>query len=91
MTPQEQIDRYFLSRILWWRYELEQLDSQAIVQLVKVLKAVQKDIYDQFRAEAEGLASITDWNRERLRQIEAWIEQVLESAKDLYYRHSSKR
>ena len=80
MTPDELTARYFLARILWWRHDLELLDAEAVAQLVKVLKSVQRDIAARLLAEADGLASITDWNRERLREVDKWADEVLAGA-----------
>lgn len=80
MTPDELTARYFLARILWWRSDLETLDADAVAQLVKVLKSVKRDIADRLLAEAAGLTSITNWNRERLKEVDAWADEVLAGA-----------
>lgn len=80
MTPDELTQRYFLARILWWRDDLDRLDAEAIAQLVKVLREVKADILKQLDAEAEGLARITDWGRERMRALDQWADEVLAGA-----------
>lgn len=76
MTPDELTARYFLARLLWWRSDLERLDAEAIAQLMAALVKVKADILAQLDAEAEGLARITDWNRERMRALDAWADEV---------------
>ena len=80
MTPDELTVRYFLSRLLWWRHDLDRLDAEAIAQLVAVLREVKADIQAQFDAEAEGIASITDWSREWMQALDRWADEVLAGA-----------
>ena len=80
MTHDELLERYFLIRILWWRAELESLSAEAIAQLVEVLKSVKADIAKRLTDEAEGLASVTNWTKERLQAVEQWADEVLAEA-----------
>ncbi|WP_304736867.1 hypothetical protein, partial [uncultured Desulfovibrio sp.] len=80
MPPDELMNRYFLSRLLWWRSDLERLDAEAIAQLVAALVKVKADILDQLDAEAKGLAAITDWSRERMQALDRWADEVLAEA-----------
>ena len=80
MAPDELTARYFLSRLLWWRHDLDRLDAEAIAQLVAVLREVKADIQAQFYAEAEGIESITDWSRERMQALDRWADEVLAGA-----------
>ena len=80
MAPDELTARYFLSRLLWWRHDLDRLDAEAIAQLAAVLREVKADIQAQLDAEAEGIASITDWSRERMQALDRWADEVLAGA-----------
>lgn len=80
MAPDELTARYFLARVLWWRDDLDRLDAVAIAQLVNVLREVKADILKRLDAEAAGLARITDWNRERMRELDKWADEVLAGA-----------
>lgn len=77
MTPQDLAELYLLSRSLWWRHELGLLSDQAVSELIKVLRSARAGIVAQIEAEAQGLASISEWTRERNDQISAWIDEVL--------------
>lgn len=77
MTAQNLAELYLLSRSLWWRHELGLLSDEAVSELVKVLRSARAGIVAQIEAEAQGLASISEWTRERNDQISAWIDEVL--------------
>ena len=77
MTPQDLAELYLLSRSLWWRHELGLLSDEAVSELIKVLRSARAGIVAQIEAEAQGLASISEWTRERNDQISAWIDDVL--------------
>lgn len=77
MTSQDLAELYLLSRSLWWRHELGLLSDEAVSELVKVLRSARSGIVAQIEAEAQGLASISEWTRERNDQISAWIDEVL--------------
>ena len=78
MTNDELLSRYLLSRQLWWQHTLAQLDAQAVADVIKTLEAVQRDLRKRLSHDAEGLAQVTDWTRERMQQVEAWTDEVLE-------------
>ena len=80
MTPDELTAKYFLARILYWRDQLDGLDGAAVAQLIKVLSSAKADVLAKLKADADGLASVTDWNRDRLRQVNAWISEVTAGA-----------
>lgn len=80
MTPNERIERYFLARLLYWRDTLDTLDAQAVAQLIKVLESTKADVLAKLAADADGLARITDWNRERLIQVNAWLTEATTAA-----------
>lgn len=77
MTSQELAELYLLSRSLWWRHELGLLSDEAVAELVKVLQAARAEIIAQIEVEAQGLASISDWTKQRNEQVSAWIDEVL--------------
>lgn len=54
MTPDELTARYLLSRSLWWRHDLEQLDAEAVAAVIAALETAQKDIAARLAAEAAG-------------------------------------
>lgn len=81
MTNDELLSRYLLSRQLWWQHTLAQLDAQAVADVIKTLEAVQRDLRKRLADDAEGLAQVTDWTRERMQQVEAWTDEVLASAR----------
>lgn len=81
MTRNELVSRYLLARQLWWQHTLEQLDAQAVAEVVKTLEAVKRDIRKRLEDDAEGLAQVTDWTPEQMRQVEAWADEVLASAR----------
>lgn len=81
MTNDELLARYLLSRQLWWQHTLAQLDAQAVADVIKTLEAVKRDIRKRLADDAEGLAQVTDWTRERMQQVEAWTDEVLASAR----------
>lgn len=80
MTPNERIEKYFLARLLYWRDQLDGLDGQAVAQLIKVLSSTKADVMARLKADMDGIASVTDWNRDRLRQVNAWISEVTAGA-----------
>lgn len=80
MTDAERAAYYFLVRLLFWRSELERLDNEAVERIVSVLAASKADIRKRLAAEAAGLASITDWNRERMQALDKWCDEVLAGA-----------
>ena len=80
MTPDELTAKYLLARILYWRDQLDGLDGAAVAQLIKVLSNAKADVLARLMADADGLASVTDWNRDRLRQVNAWISEVTAGA-----------
>ena len=77
MTSQELAELYLLSRSLWWRHELGLLSDEAVAELVKVLQAARAEIIAQIEAEAQGLASISEWTQHRNEQVSTWIDDVL--------------
>lgn len=81
MTNDELLSRYLLSRQLWWQHTLEQLDAQTVADVIKTLEAVQRDLRKRLADDADGLAQVTDWTRERMQQVEAWTDEVLASAR----------
>lgn len=80
MKPDDLAAKYFLARVLYWRDALDTLDGQAVAQLLKVLESTKADVLARLAADAEGLASITDWNRDRLIQVNAWLTEVTTAA-----------
>ncbi len=80
MTPDELTAKYLLARILYWRDQLDGLDGQAVAQLIKVLSSAKADVLARIKADVDGIASVTDWNRDRLRQVNAWISEVTAGA-----------
>ncbi len=81
MTPDETLALYLLSRSLWWRHELEQLDAEAVATVIAALEAAQKDIASRLSAEAAGLATLSDWRREQDEALNAWADEVLAGAR----------
>lgn len=77
MTRQELVDRYFLARILWWRNDIETLDAATVAQLRTILESVKREILATFDAQAQALTSVTEWREDRLRQVDAWIDELL--------------
>ena len=69
MTPDELTAKYLLARILYWRDQLDGLDGAAVAQLIKVLSSAKADVLARLKADADGIASVTDWNRDRLRPL----------------------
>jgi len=80
MTPDELTAKYLLARILYWRDQLDGLDGAAVAQLIKVLSSAKADVLARLKADMDGIASVTDWNRDRLRQVNAWISEVTAGA-----------
>ena len=81
MTPDDTLALYLLSRSLWWRHDLEQLDAEAVAAVIAALEAAQKDIASRLAAEADGLATLSDWRREQDEALNAWADEVLAGAR----------
>lgn len=81
MTPDDTLALYLLSRSLWWRHDLEQLDAEAVAAVIASLEAAQKDIASRLAAEAAGLATLSDWRREQDEALNAWADEVLAGAR----------
>lgn len=81
MTPDDTLALYLLSRSLWWRHDLEQLDAEAVAAVIAALEAAQKDIASRLAAEAAGLATLSDWRREQDDALNAWADEVLAGAR----------
>ena len=81
MTPDDTLALYILSRSLWWRHDLEQLDAEAVAAVIAALEAAQKDIASRLAAEAAGLATLSDWRREQDEALNAWADEVLAGAR----------
>ena len=81
MTPDDTLALYLLSRSLWWRHDLEQLDAEAVAAVIVALEAAQKDIASRLAAEAAGLATLSDWRREQDEALNAWADEVLAGAR----------
>lgn len=81
MTPDDTLALYILSRSLWWRHDLEQLDAEAVAAVIASLEAAQKDIANRLSAEAAGLATLSDWRREQDEALNAWADEVLAGAR----------
>lgn len=81
MTPDDTLALYLLSRSLWWRHDLEQLDAEAVAAVIASLEAAQKDIANRLAAEAAGLATLSDWRREQDEALNAWANEVLAGAR----------
>lgn len=81
MTPDDTLALYLLSRSLWWRHDLEQLDAEAVAAVIAALEAAQKDIASRLAAEAAGLATLSDWRREQDEALNAWADEVLAGAR----------
>ena len=81
MTPDDTLALYLLSRSLWWRHDLEQLDAEAVAAVITSLEAAQKDIASRLAAEAAGLATLYDWRREQDDALNAWADEVLAGAR----------
>lgn len=81
MTPDDTLALYLLSRSLWWRHDLEQLDAEAVAAVITALEAAQKDIDARLAAEAAGLATLSDWRREQDEALNAWADEVLAGAR----------
>lgn len=80
MDNDELIRRYFLSRLLWWKHDLEALDAEAVASLMQALEATKKDIRKRLMAEAGELADVSEWTRERLLAVDHWADEVLAGA-----------
>lgn len=81
MNPDETLSLYLLARSLWWRHDLEQLDAEAVAAVIAALEAAQKDIAARLAAEADGLATLSDWRREQDEALNAWADEVLAGAR----------
>lgn len=81
MQPDDTLSLYLLSRSLWWRHELEQLDAEAVAAVIAALEAAQKDIAARLSAEAAGLVNLSDWRREQDEALNAWADEVLAGAR----------
>jgi|GEM_PF-1587242 len=81
MTNDEMMVRYFLARILWWRHDLEQLEAEAVAELITTLEATQADLRTRLLADADELARIDDWTLERMQQANAWLDEALAGAR----------
>lgn len=81
MTPDDTLALYLLSRSLWWRHDLEQLDAEAVAAVIAALEAAQKDIASRLAAESAGLATLSDWRREQDEALNAWADEVLAGAR----------
>lgn len=77
MTTREELDLYFAIRALVWNNKLATLDAKTVAAVVKTLRVVREDVRTQL---LESAGNITDWNAERLAQIDAWASQVLAGA-----------
>ena len=81
MTAQNLAELYILSRSLWWRHDLEQLDAEAVAAVIAALETAQKDIAARLSAEAAGLVNLSDWRREQDEALNAWADEVLAGAR----------
>lgn len=77
MTTREELDLYFAIRALVWNDKLATLDAKTVASVVKTLRAVREDVRAQL---LDATGNITDWNAERLAQIDVWASQVLAGA-----------
>ena len=80
MTEQEKVEQYFLARLLYWRSELFRPDNATVKEIVNSLQSVKLDLDKRLQADADGIAQITDWTRERLEAASAWCDEVLAGA-----------
>ncbi len=76
----DDVEIYFLKRLLFWRRELYKLDNAAVKDIERTLKSLKIQLDKRLQADAEGLATITDWTRERLEAVSAWCAEVLAGA-----------
>lgn len=81
MTPDDTLALYLLSRSLWWRHDLEQLDAEAVASVIAALESAQKDIAARLAAEAAGLTTLSEWRREQDKALNAWADEVLAGAR----------
>lgn len=77
MTTREELDLYFAIRALAWNNKLATLDAKTVAAVVKTLRVVREDVRTQL---LESAGNVTEWNAERLAQIDAWASQVLAGA-----------
>ncbi len=81
MTEAERVSLYFLARLLYWRGMLDSLDDNAVLRVVAVMESVRADIRNRLFQEAESLANVGEWTRERLEALDSWCDEVLARAK----------
>lgn len=80
MSDQELLERYMLQRILQWRRDLAILDADTVAKIVKVMVAVERDIIARFNADADGIASLTEWRKEHDAKLKQWLDTVTAGA-----------
>lgn len=81
MTDQEKLEQYFLARLMYWRSAIMGLEDSAVEAVVATLEAVKREIGELLFEELAGLASVTDWNMERMAALEAFCDEVLAGAR----------
>ena len=78
----DEVALYFLQRLLYWRNELFKLDNAAVKDIERTLKSLKLELDKRLQADAEGLATVTDWTRERLEAASHWLDEVLAGANE---------
>lgn len=81
MTNQELLDRYYLARTVYWQAAMEGVEDDAVMEIIAALDESKREIAAKLQADSDRIAEITDWSRNRLKQIDAWCDDVLAGAK----------
>lgn len=73
MNGQALLDAYFLARSMWWLGAMEQLEREAIDNLLAILKKT--------RAEIDNSLAHTEWQRMRHEDLAQYCDSLFEAAK----------
>lgn len=79
---QLELEQYFRGRVLSWNNRVKTLDEEAIRQILKAIQATRGDISARILSEADGLASLSEWTRERLDAVDAWLAELYAGAQE---------
>lgn len=78
-------NRYFTTRLMFWRDELDKLDAEGRAAIVAALASAKNDMADKLIAEAERLAALPDWRDDQSMAFLAWHDKALERARNGVY------
>lgn len=81
-NPDALLRQYLRNRILWWNDQIGRLGDSNVRALESVLRDARNEVADRLSRDADGTLRLTDWSRERERELADWLDVALAGTAD---------